>query len=319
MNSSQQSAGELSALGIFWRGLAMGAADIVPGVSGGTVALITGIYERLLAAIGAADRAAIADLFAARFSAVWRRFDGGFLLPLLAGIATAVLTFAQGINWLMSHHPLPLWSFFFGLVLVSVAYLVGSESVAERASRLCLMGLGILVAVAIALAPSTEFVGGHLGFFLAGSLAICAMILPGISGSFILLLLGMYGPVIHALVTPELSLLMVFALGCVTGLLAFSKLLNYLIGHRRGMTMALLTGFLLGSLTALWPWRVVLESVLDRHGELRPVQTLPVLPNRYLAEVAEPQLLMCLAASVVGGVIIILAHRVSKAASAAVT
>jgi putative membrane protein len=319
MKSPQQHPADLSALAIFWRGLAMGAADIVPGVSGGTVALITGIYERLLAAIAAADRAAIADLFAGRFSALWRRFDGGFLLPLLAGIATAVLTLAKGINWLMSHHPLPLWSFFFGLVLVSVAYLVRSEAVAETAGRLLLMFLGIVVAVGIGLAPSTGFVSGHLGFFLAGSLAICAMILPGISGSFILLLLGMYAPVIRALVTPELSPLMVFVLGCVTGLLAFSKVLNYLIGHRRGMTMALLTGFLLGSLTALWPWRVVLESVLDRHGELRAVQTLPVLPSRYLADVADPQLLLCLSASLVGGVIIMLAHRITKPSSAAVT
>ena len=319
MNGPQQPAGDLSGLAIFWRGLAMGAADIVPGVSGGTVALITGIYERLLAAIAAANRGAIADLFAGRFSALWRRFDGAFLLPLLAGIATAVVTLAKGINWLMSHYPLPLWSFFFGLVLVSVAYLVRSEAVAETASRLLLMLLGIVIAVGIGLAPSTGFVSGHLGFFLAGSLAICAMILPGISGSFILLLLGMYGPVIRALVTPELSLLMVFALGCVIGLLAFSKLLNYLIAHRRGVTMALLTGFLLGSLTALWPWRVVLDSVLDRHGEIRAVQTLPVLPSRYLSEVADPQLLACLIASLMGGAMIMLAHRISQPSSAAVT
>ncbi len=319
MTGEQKSASELSRLAIFWRGFAMGAADIVPGISGGTVALITGIYDRLLAAISAADMRAVSALFSGHFSALWHRFDGGFLLPLFAGIAVAVVTLAGLLNGLMAHYPLPLWSFFYGLVLVSAVYLIRSEAVAQSLARLLLMFIGATMAVVIALAPSTGFVSGNLGFFLAGSLAICAMILPGISGSFILLLLGMYGPVMRALVTPELVPLMLFITGCVTGLLAFSKLLNYLIQYRRAMTMALLTGFLLGSLTALWPWRIVLESVIDRHGELRVVQTLPVLPAQYLAEVADPMLLNCCLASLLGGLLIVLAHRFGSSSSAAVT
>ena len=319
MTIEQAPSVEMSRLAIFWRGLAMGAADIVPGVSGGTVALISGIYDRLLAALAAVNMAAVSDLFAGRFSALWRRLDGNFLWPLFAGIAIAVVALASVVSWLLTHYPLPLWSFFCGLVLVSAIYLVRSEATAASGRSVLLMLTGALVAVTIALAPGIGFVDGNLGFFLAGSLAICAMILPGISGSFILLLLGMYGPVIRALVTPELLPLLVFALGCMAGLLTFSKLLNYLIQHCRAATMALLTGFLFGSLTALWPWRIVLESVIDRHGQLRAVQTVPVLPGRYLAEVADPLVLSCCVMTIVGGALIMVAHRVSRPPSSAVT
>jgi putative membrane protein len=298
-----------STLGILARGMAMGAADVVPGVSGGTIALITGIYDRLLAAIASADLTLLTLVLRGRFAEAWRHMDGGFLMTLLAGIAIAVISLANVINWVLSHYPVVLWSFFFGLVGASAVALWRSEVGAPMTSTIVPAALGLISAVAIALAPAAQFIPGLPGFFLAGSIAICAMILPGISGSFILLLLGMYQPVIAALVTPEPSALLIFATGCGVGLMLFSKVLHWLLDHHRRPLMALLTGFLAGSMTSLWPWQKALSTVVDRHGELRPVQQVPVGPSAYAGDGGEPMVMICVIACVAGVALILATER----------
>ena len=176
--------------GVFARGLAMGAADIVPGVSGGTIALITGIYERLLSAIVSADSDALTMALSGRWNALWHRIDGGFLSILLLGILTAIFSMASGIHWLLTHYPQLLWSFFSGLILVSAVLLIRDEVTLNSFDRLAGFTLGVCIAVGAALMPPVSFLAGLPGLFFAGAIAICAMILPGISGSFLLVLMG---------------------------------------------------------------------------------------------------------------------------------
>jgi len=298
-----------SLVGVFIRGLAMGAADVVPGVSGGTIALITGIYDRLLSALAGANLPTLRLLLRGQFGAVWRQLDGAFLLSLLLGIATAVLTLAGLIHWLITHYPLPLWSFFFGLVLASAVFLLVEELPSCRPLEWSLVAVGAGLALTLGLAPAGQFITGSMGFFLAGALAICAMILPGISGSFILLLIGMYEPVIAAVNGRELPTLLIFVAGCSVGLLSFTHLLHWILERARRRLMALLAGFLFGSLIILWPWQEVLSVVMDRHGEPRPVQTSPVSPFWYAENIDDSQLLLCLVSAMVGLLLVALAHR----------
>ena len=275
-----------SAPGIFARGLAMGAADIVPGVSGGTIALITGIYDRLIAAIVAADTSALQMLIRGRWAALWHRLDGAFLSTLLAGILTAIFSMASLIHWLLETHPQPLWAFFSGLILISGMFLLRDEVVLNGLGRVLVFAVGVGLAVGIALMPPVSMLSGLVGFFLAGSIAICAMILPGISGSFVLLLVGMYAPVLAAVRGFQATELVVFALGCAAGLLSFARLLDRLLRAYRSMAMAFLCGVLLGSLVAVWPWRV---SVILALGTTPVAVTRPVMPF----DLPEPQLALC--------------------------
>jgi putative membrane protein len=284
----------------------MGAADIVPGVSGGTVAFITGIYPRLLHSIRSFDLAALRLLLRGELRAAWQHVDASFLTWLLAGIGTSIFTLARVLGWLLNHYPEPLWAFFFGLILASAFMLLRQVPVWNMARVLALL-LGTLAALAIALAPRAGFLGGHPGVFLAGFIAICAMILPGISGSFILLLLGMYTAVLTAIRSFDLVFLGVFALGAAGGLLCFSRLLDWLLSRYRGATIAVLTGFLFGSLAAVWPWKQTLSWVAGRDGDPRPAQQWPVLPGDYLAGTGEqPLLLLCVALACTGLFLVLL-------------
>lgn len=289
-----------SKLGIFLRGVAMGAADLVPGVSGGTIALITGIYARLIAAIASVGPSTLSLLLRGRVSDAWKAIDGPFLLVLGAGIATAVIGLASLLDWLLQHFPLPLWAAFSGLVLASVLSLVKQNYRLWSSKEWPLFIIGIGVAVFVGLTQAVQLPITPWGVFLAGSVAICAMILPGISGSFLLLLMGMYQVVISAVVNLELVTLGLFALGCGMGLLLFSRLLQRLLLVAEQRVMAMLLGFLLGSLIILWPWQVTVSSVLDRHGEMRAVQTLPVTPGHYAEQVGDPMLLLSLVGFITG-------------------
>lgn len=286
-------AGNTGAVGLFARGIAMGAADIVPGVSGGTVALMTGIYDRLIRAIVAVDRDCLGLLIGGRLSAVWHRIDGVFLLPLLLGIVTAIFALASTIHWLLEAYPQPLWAFFSGLILASGMLLLRDEVLLNRVDRVLWFSLGVVIAVVIAFMPPLAMMSGLPGLFVAGAIAICAMILPGISGSFMLLLMGMYAPVLAAVKNIEIVNLMVFAAGCVSGLASFSRLLDALLRSYRMSAMAFLCGVLMGSLVAVWPWRRTLEVVIS--GETA-VLTRPVMPP----DVAAPQLELCLATFLIG-------------------
>ena len=290
----------MSSIGIFLRGMMMGAADIVPGVSGGTIAFITGIYDTLLGSIRAVDLVFLRKLVALDIRGAWEHVNGGFLLTLLLGIATSIFSLARLISWVLDNHPVPLWAFFFGLILASALVLLRQVETWTAPRLLCLLA-GMAVALTIALSPMMSLDVGLAGVFLSGFLAICAMILPGISGSFILVLLGMYGTVLVAVKTLDLLFLAVFAVGAVAGLLCFSRLLYWLLHRYHQATMALLTGFLFGSLAVVWPWKRVLAWVEGSHGQLKPAQQLPVLPTDYLVHTGQdPRLWFCAALVVLG-------------------
>lgn len=290
----------MTSMGVFLRGLMMGAADIVPGVSGGTIAFITGIYDTLLGSIRAFDLTFLGKLLKLDIKGAWQHVNGGFLLALLLGIATSILSLARLISWVLENHPVPLWAFFFGLILASALVLLRQVENFTAPRVLCLL-VGVGVALVIALSPVANLDIGLLGVFLSGFLAICAMILPGISGSFILVLLGMYSTVLLAVKSLDLLFLAVFAVGAGAGLLCFSRLLYWLLHRFHQATMALLTGFLFGSLAVVWPWKRVLEWIEGSHGQLKPAQQVPVSPTEYFVLTGQdPQVWYCIALMILG-------------------
>jgi putative membrane protein len=303
---------KLSGLGVYLRGIAMGAADLVPGVSGGTVALITGIYGRLISAIASVGIDILSLVLRGRIAEAYKAIDGNFLLLLAAGIGTAIVGFAAILNWLLLHYPLPLWATFSGLVLASALSLVKQNYRSWSLRDWSFFTIGVAVAVSVGLTQAIQMPLTPLGIFFAGSIAISAMILPGISGSFLLLLMGVYQPIIAAVVNLELVTLALFALGCGVGLIFFSKLLQRLLAVAEKATMATLFGFLLGSLVILWPWQVTVSSVVDRHGDIRAVQTLPVSPTYYAQQVGDSMLLMCIGGFIVGVIAVRLLMSLSE-------
>jgi putative membrane protein len=290
----------VNSTGVFLRGMLMGAADIVPGVSGGTMAFITGIYDTLIDSIRAIDAAFVRMLVKMDIRGAWEHVNGGFLLALLLGIATSIFSLARLISWILAHYPVPLWAFFFGLILASALVLLRQVG-RWNAGRVLSLLVGVGVALAIGLSPVVGFDGGMAGVFLAGFLAICAMILPGISGSFILVLLGMYGTVLAAVKSLDLFFLAVFAAGAAGGLLCFSRLLYWLLHRYHQGTMALLTGFLFGSLVVVWPWKRVLAWVEGSSGQLKPAQQVPVTPAEFTVATGQDAWVgLCLAMMAVG-------------------
>lgn len=283
--------GEHGLVGVFLRGMLMGAADIVPGVSGGTMAFITGIYGRLIGAISAVQVSTLRQVLRGEWAAAWRSVDGTFLLTLLAGIALSVFTLARLITGLLISHPLLIWSFFFGLIVASAVVLV--RHVAHWSpSAMAGICAGALFAALIGLSPSLTLPVSSVAFFAAGFVAICAMILPGVSGSFILVLLGMYEPVLTAVKGLQWIPLFLLAAGAGSGLLLFTRFLNMLLERFHGPTLATLTGFLLGSLPVVWPWRAsTSDSELAR----------PVLPSTYEQLTAgDPAIMTCLLCMIIG-------------------
>lgn len=279
---------------LFLKGMAMGAADVVPGVSGGTIAFISGIYEELLSSIKAFGPDTFMVLKKQGLLAAWRQFNGNFLATLLAGIFTSILLLVRPITWALENEPVLIWSFFFGLIAASV-YLCGK--LVKNWSALPWVGLliGTVVAVVIGLLKAAPPTDSLIFFFFAGSIAICAMILPGISGSFVLLLLGAYGPVMAAVKGFDLPVILVFVLGCLAGLMAFSRFLSWLFLRHHDVAVSTLTGFLLGSLTIVWPWKEVIslrtvhEGAPDEH-QVPLIQT-NVWPGEYAAITANDTLL----------------------------
>lgn len=276
---------------LFCKGIAMGAADVVPGVSGGTIAFISGIYTQLLGAIGSFNPAALKVLRQRGCRAFWQHVQGTFLTVLFSGILLSVLTFAHLLEYLLANHPLLVWGFFFGLIVASVIYIWRQISVHSVAGWL-LLAVGAGLVLASAFAPHIQIEAGFtpplLAIFGAGALAICAMILPGISGSFILLLLGMYPVVLGAVVRFDVVILLTFIAGCATGLLSFSRLLHWLLGRFHNHTLALLEGFLVGSLAVVWPWQQVKILPGDDAGQAHGATQL-FWPWDYAEAVGDPQ------------------------------
>ena len=242
------------------KGIAMGAADVVPGVSGGTIAFISGIYEELLTSISSINFQTLKLLKTQGFKAAWKAVNGNFLIALLSGIFISIISLAKLISWLLEHKPILVWSFFFGLVLASI-FFVAKQITKWNLGTIFLLILGAVAAFYITtLQPLISENSSPLFLFFAGALAICAMILPGISGAFILVLLGAYKPVLDAIHNKNLQLLFFLGIGAIVGLLSFSKILKWLFNHYHNFTLAALTGFILGSLNKIWPWKQVLET-----------------------------------------------------------
>jgi len=237
----------------------MGAADVVPGVSGGTIAFISGIYEELISSINNVNLSLLKTFKKEGFTSFWKQLNGNFLLALVSGIAISVVSLAKLISWLLENQAIPLWSFFFGLVIASV-FFVGKEIQRWNTATILMLVLGAVVAYFITTLPPSTNTDSLLYLFFSGALAICAMILPGISGAFILVLLGSYKTILEAVHERDLKIIVTVGFGAIFGLLSFSKLLKWMFAHHKNLTLAILTGFILGSLNKIWPWKEVLET-----------------------------------------------------------
>lgn len=289
---------------LFFKGMAMGAADVVPGVSGGTIAFISGIYVELLDSIRAVNLYALRLLFTQGPVQFWRNINGTFLLVLFAGILCSIFSLARIVSFSLEEHPLLVWSFFFGLIVASIVY-VWRQQTHWRWPQWLALGAGTLLAVAASLSPPLQIGATQPAVFFAGMLAICAMILPGISGSFILLLLGLYPTIIDAVNRLDLAVLLVFAVGAGIGLLSFSRVLSWLLHHQRSTTLSLLTGILLGSLLVVWPWKQPVETLADSHGNLVVVTRELMAPGQYASVVGDPQVIACILLMLLGLVLVL--------------
>ncbi|WP_299773233.1 DUF368 domain-containing protein [uncultured Pseudoteredinibacter sp.] len=267
-------------IGLLAKGMAMGAADVVPGVSGGTVAFISGIYTELIDSLRSIKPGLLITLFREGPLAVWREVNGAFLAAVFGGIFLSVFSLAKLISSALSHYPIFIWSFFFGLILASAVMLwrqISEHSVATTAALV----LGAAAAYWVSKMGVNELEVTTLVLFTGGALAICAMILPGISGGFILLMLGLYQPVIDAIKNFELMNLATIAAGAALGLVAFSHVLSFLLHRFKALTMASLTGFLFGSLNLIWPWKQVISSRINSKGVEVPVVQENILPGQF--------------------------------------
>jgi putative membrane protein len=262
------------------KGMGMGAADVIPGVSGGTIAFITGIYEELIESIKSVNLNALKLFFSFKLAAFWKAINGNFLLSVLLGIGISIFSLAKGLEYLLHHYPILVWSFFFGLIVASAIYI--TRTIKKWDARTVIAGIaGIVVAYFITVISPAEANTTWLFIFISGSIAICAMILPGISGSFILVLLGMYKFILSAVGDLNIPVLLVFIAGAAIGIIAFSNLLSWLLKKFHNITIAVLSGFMVGSLNKVWPWKKITETFVDRHGEVRPLAEKNILPGTY--------------------------------------
>lgn len=261
------------------KGIGMGAADVVPGVSGGTIALIVGIYEELVNSIKSVNLHALKLLFTFKFADFWRQINGSFLLSVVSGILISIYSLAKLVTFLLENHPVMIWAFFFGLVLSSIYYVV--KNVSEwNVKNVFMFLVGTAVAYYITIVTPTSTTNDLWFIFLSGAIAICAMILPGISGSFILLLLGKYEYMMSAVKNLDIFLLVVFAAGALVGIVLFSRLLSYLLANFYNITISLLSGFMLGSLNKVWPWKLPVSYAPD--GSVLTERN--ILPDAYMWE-----------------------------------
>jgi putative membrane protein len=303
LKTSRTKSGYLS---VTAKGILMGAADAVPGVSGGTIAFMTGIYEELIFSLKQCSTGALRVLFQSGIKATWQHINGGFLLALFSGIILSILTLSRVVLYLLDNHPILLWSFFFGLILAAVWSVIRHIKKWEI-DVIATFIIGTVGAFFITTISPTTIETSPLIVFLSGMIAICAMILPGISGSFILLLLGMYAPMLIAVKELQFTTLCIFAGGCVVGLLSFSHVLTWMFKHYKTMTLALLGGFMLGSLNKVWPWKQTIESVIDRHGKEVPLLQNNILPHTFEILHTQPAYMWYAIMLMIFGVIMVIA------------
>nr|WP_320153909.1 DUF368 domain-containing protein [uncultured Draconibacterium sp.] len=262
------------------KGMGMGAADVVPGVSGGTIAFITGIYEELINSIKSINLTAIKLLLSFKLAEFWKAINGTFLISVFIGVGISVFSLAKGLEYLLHHYPILVWSFFFGLIVASAIYV--ARSIKRWKADTIIGGLaGIVIAYLITVITPAEANTSYWFIFLSGAIAICAMILPGISGSFILVLLGMYKFILSAVGDMNLAVILTFLVGAAVGIIAFSNVLSWLLKKYHNTTIAVLAGFMVGSLNKVWPWKEVTQTIIDRYGEIKPIAERNILPGTY--------------------------------------
>lgn len=292
----------------------MGAADVVPGVSGGTIAFISGIYQELIDSINNVNLSVLKTLKKEGLKAAWQQVNGSFLLTLLTGIGISILTFSKVITHLLETQPILVWSFFFGLIIASIALIWKETSNWKMVDILALI-IGIALSYYITIARPVSSPDSYWYLFLSGFIAIIAMILPGISGAFILLLMGSYETVIGTInqfrdglvnfntevLGQAILKLGVFAIGAIIGLKSFSKVLHWMFEKHKNTTLALLIGFMAGSLNKVWPWKQVLETRINSHGEVVPYIDKSILPQNFDGQ---PQILTAITLAIIGFIVI---------------
>lgn len=287
--------------------MAMGAADVVPGVSGGTIAFISGIYEELITSLNNVNLSTLRTWKEKGFKAAWEQLNGNFLLALFSGIAISVVSLAKLISWLLENQPILVWSFFFGLVLASV-FFVARDISRWTGAIILVFVLGALSAFFITSLPPADISESLPYFFLSGALAVCAMILPGISGAFILVLLGSYKTILDAVHERNFLVLGIVMLGAIFGLLSFARLLKWMFRHYKNLTLALLTGFILGSLNKIWPWKKVLETKIFG-DKIVTVKEINVSPMNYEGD---NQLVFSILLAILGFSLIFILERIAS-------
>lgn len=290
------------------KGMAMGAADVVPGVSGGTIAFISGIYEELISSINGIKPSLITILRKQGVKEFWKQVNGNFLGALFLGIFISVLSFSKVVGWLLDNEPVLLWAFFFGLVLASI-FMVGKAIEKWNVSIIVILIGGAIAAYFITELPINDTVDNLPYLFFSGALAVCAMILPGISGAFILVLLGSYKTIVTAVNNFDIKAIVVVGLGAILGLLSFARLLKWMFTNHRNTTLALLTGFIIGSLNKIWPWKKVLET--RAFGDkLKVIDDMNVWPWAFEGD---PQLMYAVLLATAGFSLIFILERLAFA------
>lgn len=309
------------------KGAAMGIAEVIPGVSGGTIAFITGIYETLINSIKAIGPGLIPVFKENGFKGIWEEVNGAFLVNLAVGMIAGIVVGVFGVTHILETYPVLLWSFFFGLIVASAIYIGKQVKDWSLVPIMCLLG-GIAIAYYITIAAPTEGNTALWFVFISGMIAISALILPGISGSFILLLMGMYTIVLQTVretlqtfALEGLIIMGVFSLGCLIGLMTFSRVLSWTFKNYHNATMAALTGFMIGSLNKIWPWRKAVKG-LDEEGNIimitpevqadKILQEINLFPSEFAKQVGEPYLIFAIVLMIAGFASVFLMERISK-------
>jgi len=291
---------------LVFKGMAMGAADVVPGVSGGTIAFISGVYEELIATLNSINLNSLKTLKLQGVSATWKKINGNFLLALFVGILLSILTLSKLVAWLLLEEPVLLWAFFFGLVLASIIFVLKKINQWNSAVFLGLI-LGGVFAYQLTQLNALGNSDSNWYLFLSGAIAICAMILPGISGAFILVILGSYANVLQALNDKDIAKITIFMTGALIGILSFSRLLKWLFKRFKNMTLAVLTGFMIGALSKIWPWKKTLSFRENSDGISVPLKEQCIAPFSFDGD---PQILSAIGLMLFGFLMIFFLEKI---------
>ena len=291
---------------LVFKGIAMGAADVVPGVSGGTIAFISGVYEELIATLNAINLNSLKTLKSQGVSATWKNINGNFLLALFGGILLSILTLSKLVAWLLLEEPVLLWAFFFGLVLASIIFVLKKINQWNSAVFLGLI-LGGVFAYQLTQLNALGNSDSNWYLFLSGAIAICAMILPGISGAFILVILGSYANVLQALNDKDIGKITIFMTGALIGILSFSRLLKWLFKRFKNVTLAVLTGIMIGALSKIWPWKKILSFRENSEGISVPLNEQCISPFSFDGD---PQILSAIGLMLFGFLMIFFLEKI---------